>query len=101
MKIRLTGIAVMLTMLLCVSAVSAFDSDDSKISRNWGKSFQAQKKAQIVDPDAGAVTGPIEGLEGKAAAKTMDAYHDSFSQEKARQGYSLDNVGIIRGGDSY
>jgi type III secretory pathway component EscR len=99
MSIRLTGIAVLLAIFLSAPVVSAFDSDeDSMISRNWGKSFQAQKKAQIANPEAGKVTGPIEGFEGRAAEKTMDAYHDSFSQQNAREGYTFDSIGVMVGG---
>jgi hypothetical protein len=98
MSIRLTGITIVLTIFLCVPAVSAFDDDESMISKNWGKSFQAQKKAQIVNPEAGKVTGPIEGFDGKAAEKTMDGYHESFSPQQARQGYTLDNIGVMVGG---
>jgi hypothetical protein len=79
--------------------VSAFEIDaESTVSKNWGKSFQAQKEAQIANPEAGEVTGPVEGLEGRAAQKTMDAYYESFSQENARKGYTLDNIGVMVGG---
>ena len=87
MKIRLTGIAVMLTMLLCASAVSAFDyGEDSRVSKSWGTSVQAAKNAQIANPDAGTVTGPVEGFDGKAAENTMDVYHESFYSKRGPKG---------------
>jgi len=89
----------MLVVFLCVPAVSAFESEeDSMISRNWGKSFQAAKRAQIINPDAGRDAGRVEGFNGGAAQRTMEAYHESFTQEQARQGYTLDNIGVMVGG---
>lgn len=102
MKIRLTVIAGMLSMLLCASAVSAFDyCEDSRVSKSWGTSVQAAKNAQIANPDAGTVTGPVEGFDGKAAENTMDVYHDSFTEKGARQGYSLDSISVISPGGQY
>ena len=99
MSTRRAGIVLLTAMLLLPSAVSAFDGQDSTISRNWGKSFQAQKQAQIADPYAGSVSGPVEGLEGRSAQKVMGGYHESFSQEQVRQGYTLDNIGVMVGGN--
>lgn len=91
MSIRLAGITIILTIFsLYATAVSAFEYDDgSMVSKNWGTAYHAAKKAQIANPDAGKVTGPVEGFEGIAAEKTMDNYHESFSRENAREGYSL------------
>jgi hypothetical protein len=85
------GIAIMLAIFLCAPAVSAFDDKESIISENWGKSFQAAREAQIVNPDAGKVAGPVEGFNGKAAEKTMEAYYESFSKESKREGYTMDS----------
>ena len=103
MNIRLTGIAVMLSMLLCASTVSAFEyGEDSRVSTSWGTSVQAAKKAQIANPDAGTVTGPVEGLDGIAAENTMDVYHDSFTAKAARKGFSIDSISVIApGGGQY
>jgi len=102
MKIRLTGIAVALAMLLCASTVSAFEfGEDSRVSKSWGASVQAAKKSQIANPDAGTVTGPVEGFDGKAAENTMDAYHESFTAKEARKGYSLDSISVIDSGGQY
>ena len=97
MKIRLTGIVSVLVIFVCVPAVSTF-ADDSRVTENWGKSFQAAKNAQIINPNAGCVKGPVEGFDGKAAQITMDAYRESFSKESERQGYTLDNIGVMVGG---
>ncbi len=102
MKIQLTGIAVMLGVLLCASTASAFDDGGySRTSKSWGASARAVKNAQIANPDAGKVTGPVEGFDGKAAENTMDAYHDSFTVEKGREGYSLDSISVVSPGGQY
>jgi len=96
MKIRLTGIAGMLAVLLCASAAGAFDrGEDSRVSKSWGASVQAAKKAQIVNPDAGTVTGPVEGFDGKAAENTMDVYHESFSVKVDREPYDIESISEI------
>jgi hypothetical protein len=95
MSIRLMGIAIMLAIFLCAPAVSAFDEKGpnhrSMISENWGQSFRAAREAQIVNPDAGKVAGPVEGFNGKAAEKTMEAYYESFSKETQREAYTMDS----------
>jgi hypothetical protein len=103
MSIRLTGTTIILALFsLYATAVSAFEFDEgSMVSNKWGTAYHAAKKAQIANPDAGKVTGPVEGFEGIAAEKTMDNYHESFSKENARAGYSLENtegiaIGVMR-----
>lgn len=99
MRIRLAGMAVMGTIFLCASAASAFEFDEgSRVSKGWGASVEAAKKAQIANLDAGTVTGPVEGFDGKAAEHTMDVYHESFTAKEAREGYSLDSISVISPG---
>lgn len=92
MIIRLTGTTIILIALLLPAAAGAFDDRDSTVARNWGKSYHMFKQAQIANPDAGAVTGPVEGLEGRAANNTMDAFYDSFSKEQVSEGYSFKDL---------
>lgn len=101
MNIRLTLLVCMAALLLCEPAVNAFEYDEeSQVSKNWGSAYHGAKKAQIANPDAGAVTGPVEGFDGRAAKNAMDVYVDSFKQQdiQQRQGYSLDSISVISGG---
>lgn len=100
MNIRLILPACFVSMFLCASAALAFESEEFPVvEEHWGMSYQEARERQIANPGAGAVRGPIEGLDGIAADKAMDAMHESFSKEEScNKGYSLDSVGVIMGG---
>lgn len=100
MNIRLIVLACIAALLLCAPAARAFESEEYPVvEQHWGQSYQQAQNVQIANPEAGAVQGPVEGLDGKGADKAMDAYHESFSKkEAAKKGYSLDTVGVIMSG---
>ena len=50
------------------------------LKKNWGKSFEAQRAAQVLNPGAGRYPGAVEGLDGEAVSRSMEAYRESFGQ---------------------
>jgi len=66
-------IAIMLFGVGCVQHQSAVD-------KNWGKAFEAAKTRQILNPEAGKIETPVEGLSGEAAEKSMTKYEKSFEK---------------------
>jgi hypothetical protein len=50
--------------------------EESMLDKNWGRSFEAQKYNQILHPDAGKDVAPVAGLDGQAALKAMEKYHE-------------------------
>ena len=53
--------------------------------------MQAAREAQIVNPEAGKVADPVEGFNGKAAEKTMQAYYESFSKESQGEKFTMES----------
>jgi len=58
---------------------------DTLLDRNWGKSFEAAKQNQILNPDAGKNENPVMGLDGQSAESNMKKYRKSFEAEKAAE----------------
>ena len=46
----------------------------SKLDQNWGRSFEAAKYNQTLNPDADKNLAPVEGLEGTATERIIGEY---------------------------
>ena len=53
-------------------------NQESALDQNWGRSYQAAKYNQILNPDAAKNLSPVEGLDGVAAQKAEEGYQNSF-----------------------
>jgi len=67
-----------------------------EVERNWGKSFEAAKQNQTLNPGASRNTHPVVGLDGKAAESSVRKYEKSFGEGPSKQTYNL-NLGNISG----
>jgi hypothetical protein len=47
---------------------------ESPLDANWGRSFEAAKFNQMLNPDADKNLEPVEGLDGKAAEGAIENY---------------------------
>jgi len=47
---------------------------ESQLEKNWGRSFENAKYSQMLNPEAGKVPDPVEGLEGPAADNIIKSY---------------------------
>jgi hypothetical protein len=54
---------------------------ESELERNWGRSYEAAKYNQILNPKAMKKAEPVEGLEGPVAERVMDRYIKGDSQK--------------------
>lgn len=55
------------------------------LTANWGRSFELAKYNQYLNPEAEKNLGPVEGLNGLAAATVMEGYQNSFKGQKGAQ----------------
>ena len=68
-------IACLLSLALVVIGCSRLPiNQETELDRNWGRSFEAQKFNQIVNPDAGQNTEPVIGVDGKIAGRNVHMY---------------------------
>lgn len=68
---------------------------DSRVTRHEADFGTSQKLAiynQILNPAAEENLDPVEGLDGQAAAETIDKYRDSFGSTKQPTNYTI-NIG--------
>ena len=64
------------------------------LDKNWGKSFEAAKFNQILNPQASRNLNPVIGLDGQAAEKILQRYQGGFEAGPSTKDYNL-NLGNI------
>jgi len=82
---------IALAALLMIGFVGCYKGDavnplqqESMLDQNWGRSFEAAKYNQTLNPDADQNLEPVEGMEGPAAERIMGEYIRG-EQRPARQ----------------
>jgi hypothetical protein len=74
---------IALAILLTGGVLGCATQQESLLDKNWGRSFEAQKVNQTLNPDAGENLEPVEGMPGPAAERILSDYHTGG--EKAQQ----------------
>jgi len=94
----LTAVAALVFMLGCTSVPG--QKQQTLLEKNWGRSFEAAKYNQILNPEAGRNADPVEGLDGEAAEANTAKYLKGFTSEELPPVYdiNLNNIGNIQGG---
>lgn len=72
---------ILIPLLLLTLALPGCWWDRNRRDPNFGYSVRQARQAQIIHPSNGDTT-PVTGLDGQAAAKSMETYRDSFGEQK-------------------
>jgi hypothetical protein len=64
------------------------------VDKNWGKSLEAAKFNQRLNPQASKNLNPVVGLDGQAAENILQRYNDDSEGGPAEETYNL-NLGNI------
>ncbi len=67
---------------------------ETKLDRNWGRSFESAKQNQILNPEAGKDSEPVVGMDGQAAEKSIEKHKQSFERETPKEVYNI-NLGDL------
>jgi len=78
LKRYLTLMGVLITVLFFLSGCGGHTKKQTMLDKNWGKSFESAKQSQILNPEAGKNTDPVERLDGQAAERNMEQYRKDF-----------------------
>ena len=87
----LTRMAVILLVFVCtIGLFGCYYKDNpsnplqpvSQVDKNWGRSFEAAKYNQTLNPDAEKNLAPVEGLEGPVAERVMEDHEKGGEQKK-------------------
>lgn len=89
--IALGMICALLALLSGCSSTGNPFYGETQLDKNWGRSYEAARYNQILNPDAGKSPIPVESLSGNAAEYAVEKYEKSF-KEKAKQ----ENVTILK-----
>jgi hypothetical protein len=72
------------------SCSKEFQKKETKLDKNWGKSFESAKQNQILNPEAGKDSKPVVGMDGQAAEKSIEKQRQSFEREPSKEVYNID-----------
>ena len=59
------------------------------LNKNWGAAVESSKYNQILNPEAGKNTAPVEYMNGQVAEKNIEKYKKSFEKEIKQERYPL------------
>jgi hypothetical protein len=93
-EIMLSRIAIIaLAALLMIGFVGCYKGNtvnplqqESLLDQNWGRSFEAAKHNQTLNPDADKNLAPVEGIDGPAAERIMREYTEGGKQKPQQSG---------------
>ena len=76
------GVLMVLFFFLLGCAGNLQESQRSYyLQDNFGRSLEAAKYRQTLNPEAGLTAEPVEGLEGRSADMAVDKYRESFEEK--------------------
>lgn len=67
-------------LLGACAAPEGMPSTTPQLDSSFGESVRQARALQTIDPDAGRKAGPVAGIDGEAAKRTVDEYHKSFQE---------------------
>jgi hypothetical protein len=94
------------TVVILIFILMAGCAHYGALEEDYGKSYNAAKSGQILNPGASKNLKPVTGLPGAAADGTMKKYTESFApkdqpQNPAPQGSTTQQTSIGMGQDGY
>lgn len=83
-KIGVIALAAFLTIGIfgCSKNVANPLQTETLLDENWGRSFEAAKFNQTLNPEADKNLASVEGLEGTVAERIMEEYIKGGQQDK-------------------
>jgi len=69
-----------LASMLLAAGLSACVPATPHLDQKYGEAVGLARAQQTVNPEASRDTDPVAGIDGKAAAATINKYHDSFKE---------------------
>lgn len=66
---------------------------ESQLDKNWGRSFEATKYNQTLNPETEKNLAPVEGLDGSVAERVMEGYKKGGDKKKQAK---PSGIGVMR-----
>ena len=84
-----------------IAALSIFSAcaETPVLTENWGKSYEAQKSSQIINPEAGKNLEPVAGLNGRVAVDVLENYEKRVkagAEKRPSQAATIFTIGTSR-----
>ena len=89
----LTIMIFVIAVMLLFACQSSYHRE-TQLEQNWGKSFEAAKTNQILNPAAGENLDPVEGLNGQCAEGATVKHRKGFEGQKGNSSYTINLGGV-------
>ena len=73
---------VLTTGITACSPSGRLFQPDTLLDENWGRSYEAAKYNQFLNPDAGDNQIPVVGMDAVASENTVNKYDKSFAEKE-------------------
>ena len=93
-KIHLSIVLVLVACLFLLIGCGKDFQSETLLDKNWGKSFEAAKQNQILNPEAGKNLEPVVGMDGQSEEKIIEKHEQSFEKEPSKEVYNV-NLGVL------
>ena len=85
----------LLSAMAFLGCAGMYNSRETPLDRNWGRSFESAKHMQILNPDAGKDPAPVEGIVGPAGEIAMEWYLKGFVDPGASKGKRKSTISAV------
>ena len=73
-------------LALCIGcSQKSIYQNETDLDKNWGRSYEAAKYNQILNPDAVKNRDPVDGLDGRATDNNVEKYRNSFKEIRSQE----------------
>jgi len=76
------AVALLTTGIIACSGSREMIPRETLLDQNWGRSYEAAKYNQILNPDSVMSLEPVVGMDGVASDNSVKNYDKSFSEKK-------------------
>lgn len=92
-KYQIITIAALLLVPGIFTGCSHKLGEPTLLEANWGRSHDAAKYNQLLNPDASTNLTPVSSMDGQADENALEKYRNSFKEEQTEEVYNL-NIGV-------
>jgi hypothetical protein len=82
---RTRSVALALSLLLMAAGCSL----RSQVNEQWSRSYEANRSAQVADPNAPASDAAVEGMDPESGQVVADRYYEGQRTQRTRQAPSI------------
>ncbi|RJR32981.1 MAG: hypothetical protein C4576_28760 [Desulfobacteraceae bacterium] len=84
-----------LSAVALLGCARMYNSGETALDKNWGRSFESAKHGQILNPDAWKNPAPVAGIVGPAGEIAMEWYLKSYVDPNTSKGRRKSTISAV------